>query len=145
MSGAIEDMVMKSAEDHDIIFVEGQGSLVHQGYSAVATGILHGAMPDAMILSMEARRRQNDFGMKYPQVSKVIHLYENLVTIYRPTMTVGISLITYGLNDETALKVIQDTQREAGLPTTDPLRFGAGVLSDAIIEFLQLSNKRNRP
>ena len=145
VSGAIEDMVMESARDHDIIFVEGQGSLVHQGYSAVATGILHGAMPDAMILSMEARRRQNDFGMKYPQVSKVIHLYENLVTIYRPTMTVGISLITYGLNDETALKVIQDTQREAGLPTTDPLRFGAGVLSDAIIEFLQLSNKRNRP
>jgi uncharacterized NAD-dependent epimerase/dehydratase family protein len=145
VSGAIEDMVMESATDHDIIFVEGQGSLVHQGYSAVATGILHGAMPDAMILSMEANRHQNDFGMVYPEVSKVIQLYEDLVTIYRPTMTVGISLITYGLDDEAARRAVQDTERRTGLSTTDPLRFGAEVLSNAIIERLHLSNRRNRP
>jgi uncharacterized NAD-dependent epimerase/dehydratase family protein len=144
VSGAIEDMVMESEKDHDIIFVEGQGSLVHQGYSAVATGILHGAMPDAMILSLEANRTQNDFGMVYPEVSEVIQLYEGLVAIYRPTVTVGISLITYGLDEEAALNAIQDIHRETGLPTTDPLRFGAGILSEAIIDRLHLSNRRNR-
>jgi uncharacterized NAD-dependent epimerase/dehydratase family protein len=143
VSGAIEDMVMESATDHDIIFVEGQGSLVHQGYSAVAIGILHGAMPDAMILSLEANRAQNDFGMVYPEVVRVIQLYENMVAIFRPTITVGISLITYGLDDRAAHKAIHDTEQRTGLPTTDPLRFGAGILSDAITQRLKLSNRRN--
>jgi len=144
VSGAIEDLVTASAKDHEVIFVEGQGSLVHQGYSAVATGILHGAMPDAMILSLEANRSQNDFGMPYPDVSQVIRLHEDMVGIYRPTMTVGVSLITYGLDDDAARKAIEDTQTKTGLPTTDPLRFGAGVLTEAIIERLGLSIRKGR-
>jgi uncharacterized NAD-dependent epimerase/dehydratase family protein len=138
VSGAIEDLVMESAKTHDIIFVEGQGSLVHQGYSAVATGILHGAMPETMIMSLEANRTFCDNGTPYPNIKKVIQLHEEMVTIYRPSKVVGISIITYGLNDEDALQAIKDTERITGLPTTDPLRFGTKKISDAIINYLNL-------
>ncbi|KPL07893.1 hypothetical protein AMJ86_02515 [bacterium SM23_57] len=139
VSGAIEDMVMDSAKDHDIIFVEGQGSLVHQGYSAVAVGIMHGAMPDAMILSLEANRQQNDFDMPYPDVWDVIRLHKDMISVYRPTVMAGISLVTFGLDEEAALEGIKNTERDTGLPTTDPLRFGARPLSDAILARLSIS------
>jgi len=138
VSGAIEDLVMESAQKHDVIFVEGQGSLVHQGYSAVATGILHGAMPDAMIMSLEVNRQVCDNGTPYPDIKKVIQLHEDMVTIYRPTKVVGISIITYGLDDKAAWEVIRITERETGLSTTDPLRFSTVKLGDAIIKYLNL-------
>jgi uncharacterized NAD-dependent epimerase/dehydratase family protein len=140
VSGAIEDMVEESADAHDIILVEGQGSLAHQGYSAVAIGILHGAMPDAMILSLEASRSYNDFGMPYPDIGKMIQLHEDMVSIYRPTMVAGISLVTFGLSDSEAWKAIGEVERETGLPTTDPLRFGAEHLSEALIDCLRIGH-----
>jgi uncharacterized NAD-dependent epimerase/dehydratase family protein len=136
VSGAIEDLIMESAKIHDVIFVEGQGSLVHQGYSAVATGILHGAMPDAMIMSLEANRKACDNGTPFPDVQRVIRLHEDMVNIYRPTVTAGISLITYGLDDDTAREAIKNTEQITGLTTTDPLRFGTEPLSDAVIKVL---------
>ena len=139
VSGAIEDMVMESSRDHNIIFVEGQGSLVHQGYSAVATGIMHGAMPDAMILSLEVNRDRNDYDMVYPDVRRVIKLHEDMVSIYRPTMVTGISLVTYGLEEDAARESIAQMQQETGLPTVDPIRFGADILSNAIISRLNIT------
>ncbi len=138
VSGAIEELIEQSAKEHDIIFVEGQGSLMHQGYSAVATGILHGAMPDAMILSLEANRTADDFGMPYPDIEQVIRLHEDMISIYRKSKVVGVSLVTYGLDDSAARAAIADTERDTGLPTTDPLRFGTEPLRQALVEYFGL-------
>jgi uncharacterized NAD-dependent epimerase/dehydratase family protein len=138
VSGAIEDLIDKSTEEHDIIFLEGQGSLMHQGYSSVATGILHGAIPDAMILSLEANRTANDFGMPYPEIAQVIRLHENMVSIYRESKVVGVSLVTFGLEDAAARTAIADTEKVTGLPTADPLRFGTEPLRRALEEYFGL-------
>ena len=49
VSGAVEKMIL-AQQHHDILVVEGQGSLVHPSYSAVTVGLLDGALPQAIII-----------------------------------------------------------------------------------------------
>jgi len=55
-AGAVEDLVLEVAADHDLVFVEGQAALTHRGYSGVTLSILHGAWPDAVVLADEPER-----------------------------------------------------------------------------------------
>jgi uncharacterized NAD-dependent epimerase/dehydratase family protein len=56
VSGVVEDLVCAVAEDHDIVFVEGQAALTHRSYSAVTMGILHGSWPDTVVLADDPGR-----------------------------------------------------------------------------------------
>ncbi len=55
-AGVVEDLVCNAAEDHDIVFVEGQASLSHRAYSGVTLSILHGSWPDVIVLADEPNR-----------------------------------------------------------------------------------------
>nr|WP_254663321.1 DUF1611 domain-containing protein [Haladaptatus sp. W1] len=55
-AGIVEDMVKAVAQDHDIVFVEGQASLTHRAYSSVTLGVLHGSWPDAVVLAHDPDR-----------------------------------------------------------------------------------------
>src|SRR5207248_1951832 len=82
IAGASEWLVLEAAKDADIILVEGQGSLIHPGYSGVTLGLLHGCCPDALILCHQATRDHiGDYHgrepwVKIPPLPELVEIYE---------------------------------------------------------------------
>lgn len=136
VSGAAEELVNIEGADNDIVFVEGQGALVHPGYAAVTLGLLFGTMPDCMILAHEPARgniRRYDF--KLPPLNGHIRLHEMLMAPFKRSPVVSIVLNTSGeAADAAARALIDEVRLEAGLPATDVVRFGAGEIIDAVTE-----------
>ncbi|HET6764671.1 MAG TPA: DUF1611 domain-containing protein [Longimicrobiaceae bacterium] len=139
IGGAAETLVQQAAEGNEVVLVEGQGSIVHPGYSGVTLGLLHGSMPDAMILC-HAPGRKSPYGgggvnswMALPSVPETIRLYESLIAPLRESRVIAVSLNTWDLTDEQARDAIARTEAETGQPVTDPVRYDPGVLVDAIL------------
>jgi uncharacterized NAD-dependent epimerase/dehydratase family protein len=135
MAGATEQMVVAAGDDHDFVLVEGQGSLAHPGFSGVTLGLLHGACPKALIFCHQPSRtvvgRFADCPM--PELERLIALNETMAAVLRPAKVVGIALNTRDMDEEQAKKAIAETQKKTNLPCTDPVRFGADILFDAIL------------
>lgn len=55
-AGVVENLVADVAENHDLVFVEGQACLSHRAYSGVTLSILHGSWPDAVVLADDPSR-----------------------------------------------------------------------------------------
>jgi uncharacterized NAD-dependent epimerase/dehydratase family protein len=140
VAGMVEEMVLDACNQHDWVFVEGQGALNHPGYSPVTLGLIHGAMPDAMIFSHKAGALTIE-GYEHcplPSLNRLIEINEEAVSWLRPersSRVVAISLITHGLDEQAARDAIKRVEDETGLPATDVVRFGADVLMDALNGF----------
>ena len=139
IAGAAESLVLQGAKDHDIVLVEGQGSLIHPGYSGVTLGLLHGSCPDAMILCHQSSR---DFigdyhgrqpWVKIPPLAELIRVYEDAARPVRPSPVIGICLNTYDLSETAARDAVARARDETGLPATDPVRFDPAPVVDAMI------------
>lgn len=57
-AGVVEDLVAAVAEEHDLVFVEGQACLTHRAYSGVTLSILHGSWPDTVVLADDPDREE---------------------------------------------------------------------------------------
>jgi uncharacterized NAD-dependent epimerase/dehydratase family protein len=139
VGGAAEQLVLRAAEGNDVVLVEGQGSLVHPGYSGVTLGLLHGSMPDAMILCHQPSRAcpwnvANVYSwMRLPSVPEMIGICEGAIAPLRPAPVIGVALNTWDLTDAEARDAIARTEDETGLPATDPVRYDPAPLADAIL------------
>jgi uncharacterized NAD-dependent epimerase/dehydratase family protein len=139
IGGAAERLVLEAAENSDIVMVEGQGSLVHPGYSGVTLGLLHGSMPDVMILCHQPSRKCAYGGngayhwMALPALAEMIEICERAIAPLRESRVIGIALNTSDLPEDAALEEIERAQHDTGLPATDPVRFQPDVLVDAIL------------
>lgn len=133
-NGAVERMLKRKADDHEYLFVEGQGSIIHPAYSAVTCGILHGAMPDKVVLC-HAAGRESIHGFEsfdIPDPGAVADQYVDLAEPVAPTELVGGALNTYGLSDGEAAEAITDYEDSLGVPAVDPVRHGAGALVEQL-------------
>ena len=137
VAGMVEEMVLDFTNKYDWVFVEGQGALNHPGYSPVTLGLIHGSMPDAMIFCHKAGETAIE-GYTYcplPSLKRMIAINEDTVSWVRPERpckVVGLSIMTIGLSEQEAWDVLKQAEDETGLPATDVVRFGAGVLVDAL-------------
>jgi uncharacterized NAD-dependent epimerase/dehydratase family protein len=133
VAGAVEDLILTAAEDHDLLVVEGQGSIVHPAYSAVTCGILHGAMADRLVICHVAGREaiHGYESFPIPDPSHYVDLYESLAAPVRETEVAAGALNTSSLADDEAAREAVDAYAEAvGAPATDPVRFDAAEVLD---------------
>lgn len=138
VAGMVEEMVIDSTNTHDWVFVEGQGALNHPGYSPVTLGLIHGSLPDAMILChiVGATHISGYENCPLPSLPRLIQINEEAMSWIRPdrsSKVVGLSLVTHHLSEQEAREAVKRAEDETGLPATDVWRFGAGVLMDALI------------
>jgi uncharacterized NAD-dependent epimerase/dehydratase family protein len=107
---------------------------LHPAYSAVTLGRVHGAAPDLMVLCHQAGRTHiNGYDVPIPPLTTVRRMYEDVAGWLKPAPVVAVALNTLGLSDAVARAAIAEASRETGLPSADPVRFGAGPIVDALL------------
>ena len=133
-NGAVERMLKRKADEHDYLFVEGQGSIIHPAYSAVTCGILHGSMADSLVLCHEAGRNaiHGYESFSIPDPGRIATLYEELAEPVAPTEVVAGALNTYRLDDDEADEAIDAYRDAIGVPATDPVRYGAAEIIEQL-------------
>ncbi|NMB81087.1 MAG: DUF1611 domain-containing protein, partial [Ignavibacteria bacterium] len=136
INGAAEKLVLKN-QHHDIIMIEGQGSLFHPRYSSVTLGLLHGSIPHGLIMCYEMGREYvaGMEGIKLPSIEKAIEIYEQMASIMFPCKVIGIAINSRHFSKEESDKERERIKREFNLPACDVIRHGSDELADAIIEF----------
>jgi uncharacterized NAD-dependent epimerase/dehydratase family protein len=137
LAGAAEQLVLEgAARGGELLFVEGQGSLVHPMYSGVTLGLVHGAAPHAFVLCHRAGATEIEGcpGHPIPPLAALVELHERIALPRRPAHVVCIALNTGDSErDEDAREAIAAVSAETGLPADDPVRFGSGFLLDAVL------------
>jgi uncharacterized NAD-dependent epimerase/dehydratase family protein len=140
LAGAAEWLVVEGARrGGEVLFVEGQGALVHPAYSGVTMGLLHGSAPHALVLCHRAGAEVVEGYPDHPlpPLAELVELHERASLPLRPARVAGIALNTHGLSDEDARAAAAAARAETGLPADDPVRFGGDLLLDAVLRVVQ--------
>lgn len=140
-TGAVEATVLRMGTDCDVLFVEGQGSLLHPA-STATLALMRGSMPTHLILTHRAGQEHiaRAAWVRIPPLREVITLNEAVCSaggVLPFARVAGIALNTAHLGEDEARRFIENTAAETGLPATDVIRFGTGPLIDAILDPLQ--------
>jgi len=136
LAGAAERLVVEGAErGGELLFVEGQGSLVHPLYSGVTLGLMHGSAPHLFVLCHRAGATEIEGspGHPIPRRAELVELHERIALPRRPAKVGCIAVNTGGLDEDAARAAIAGVEAETGLPADDPVRFGGGFLLDSIL------------
>jgi uncharacterized NAD-dependent epimerase/dehydratase family protein len=135
LAGAAERLVLEGhRRGGELLFVEGQGSLVHPAYSGVTLGLIHGSAPHVFVLCHRAGASEIEGypGAPLPSLTELVELHERIALPQRPARVACLALNTAHLGEDEAKAAIAAASDETGLPADDPVRFGAGPLLDAI-------------
>lgn len=134
--GAVEHMVL-SAKENEIVFIEGQGSLLHPGSTATLP-LMRGSCPTHLILCHRAEMKtlRDCTEIEIPPLPEVVKLNEAVAHAcgaFPKPKTVGIALNTSKLSEDEALQMITSLEKETGLPVTDVVRYGAEKLGRPLL------------
>ena len=136
LAGATERLVLEGHErGGELLWVEGQGSLVHPAYSGVTLGLVHGAAPHALVLCHQAGTTEVEGypGHPLPSLPELIDLHERIALPARKAKVAAIVLNTRGLDDEEARAAIAAAEAETGLVADDVVRFGSDRVLGAVL------------
>jgi uncharacterized NAD-dependent epimerase/dehydratase family protein len=138
LAGAAERLVVEGRErGGDILWVEGQGALLHPVYSGVALGLYHGSVPHLLVLCHECGRTEIEGAgggpHRIPPLRDLVELHERVALPARLARVAAVALNTRMLGDAEARAAIAKAEAETGLPADDPVRFGAARLVDAVL------------
>jgi len=139
VAGAAERLVVEGRErGGELLWVEGQGSLLHPVYSGVALGLYHGSVPHLLVLCHEAGHTEIEGAgggpHPIPPLGELVELHERLALPARPARVGAIALNTRRLTEEEARWAVAAAEAETGLPADDPVRFGSAGLVAALLE-----------
>ncbi len=136
MAGCVERDILAADGEAEIILVEGQGALLHPGYSAVTLGLIHGSCPDGLVLNHMVTRTTitSNPHIRIPPLPEVVQPYLDMAGLMKPTALAATALNTFGVSDSEARKAVREAEEALGVPATDPVRYGAGKLVEALQE-----------
>jgi len=144
VAGAGERLVDEGSTRGELLFVEGQGAILHPAYSAVTLGLLHGCAPDAIVLThiAGASSLRNYPSLAIPPLKELISLYEGLAAPIRPARVAAIAVNTSALDEDGARRSIASIEDSCDLVADDVVRFGAERLLDAVLAALGKSEAK---
>src|SRR5205807_1356763 len=97
LAGAAERLVVEGAERGDLLWIEGQGAILHPVYSGVTLGLMHGSAPHVYVLCHEVGRAAvegDPTETPIPPLAELVELHERLSLPRRPAKVVAIALNT---------------------------------------------------
>jgi D-glutamate N-acetyltransferase len=139
LGGPAERLVVEGrARGGDVLWVEGQGSLVHPAYSGVTLGLFHGSAPHVLVLCHKAGSTEIEGspGHLIPPLSELVALHEDVSLPRRRARVAALAINTAGLDADAARAAVDSASDETGLPAADPVRDGADELLDAVLAAL---------
>jgi len=141
IAGAAERLVVEGAgRGGELLWVEGQGAILHPIYSGVTLGLYHGSVPHRLVLCHRAGSTHIEGAgggpHPIPPLSELVELHERLALPVRPAKVAAVALNTRLLDEPAARAAVAAAEEETGLPADDPVRFGAARLTDAVLRSL---------
>jgi uncharacterized NAD-dependent epimerase/dehydratase family protein len=137
LAGAAEQLVVEGGKRGDLLWVEGQGAILHPIYSGVALGLMHGSAPHLYVLCHEVGRtivEGDPTASPLASLKELVELHEVMSLKLRPAKVAAVVLNTSFVPEDQARRAIAEAEEETGLPADDPVRFGAGKLLDAVLK-----------
>ncbi len=138
LAGASERLAVEGrARGGELLWVEGQGALLHPVYSGVALGLYHGSVPHLLVLCHEVGRTEIEGAgggpHPIPPLRELVELHERVALPARPARVAAVALNTRALGEKEARAAVAAAEEETGLAADDPVRFGAAKLVDAVL------------
>jgi uncharacterized NAD-dependent epimerase/dehydratase family protein len=138
VAGAAERLVVEGHErGGELLWVEGQGALLHPVYSGVTLGLYHGSAPHLLVLCHESGRDEIEGAgggpHPIPSLPELVELHERMALPARPARVVAVALNTRRLDEDAARAAVAEAERATGLRAADPVRFGPAPLVDAVL------------
>ena len=137
MAGEIEHFLDQFPNETDLVVVEGQGALNNMLYSGVTLGLLHGCMPDFLVMTHEPDRKIDVSGHPIPELNALMDLHLNLLKPFKDSLFIGMNFLTLKLEYDLATEYINNTRDAFNLPVTDLVRFDTREMIDAIETAMQ--------
>lgn len=134
VAGAAEKLILAN-QHHEVILLEGQGSLFHPRYSGVTLSLLHGSMPHGLIMCYEMGRKSVHSmspEVPLPPLRKAIDYYEETASIMHPCRVIGLAVNGMNYSGAEVADECARVENEFHLPACDVIRHGPEKLVEAV-------------